>query len=344
MENFNRDCIWRVRDGSQIDIWEDAWVPTSPTRKIVMPHGHVLLSKLLVRDVFWSIDANRILEIPIAPTGMEDFVAWHHTKNGLFSVHSAYHAEWDYQFGRKERNCLGARRTQISRVWEKLWHLCVPAKIKIYGWRALHGLVPCLGILANRHISTVSGCPVCAAGCEDIMHVLFTCQRAQQVWEAGAIALEHIICNTDVWDPLGGIGMPELVLTGAWYIWWERRQLVHDEAIQSPHRSAMANGALTANYWRASKKKAKVKNIGWTKPTEEFLKINVDAAFDIDEGRGSIGAVIRDSHGKFLVAACHEVPFASDAMMAEAYALRKVSFWLSILVAQSLLSNQTICR
>ncbi|XP_014755959.1 uncharacterized protein LOC104584065 [Brachypodium distachyon] len=356
MENFNRGCIWRVEDGSQIDIWEDAWVPTSPTRKIVMPRGHVLLSKvldlinpatgrwdeLLVRDVFWSIDANRILEIPIAPTGMEDFVAWHHTKNGLFSVCSAYHVEWDYQFGRKERNCLGAGRSQISPVWEKFWHLRVPAKIKIYGWRALHGLVPCLGILANRHISTVSGCLVCAAGCEDIMHVLFTCQQAQQVWEclgikhiiddivaldrAGVIALEHIICNTDVWDPLGGIGMPELVLTGAWYIWWERRQLVHDEAIQSPHRSAMAIGALTANYWRASKKKAKVKNIGWTKPTEKFLKINVDATFDIDEGCGSIGAVICDSHGKFLVVACHEVPFALDVMMAEAYALRKGLF------------------
>jgi hypothetical protein len=54
----------------------------------------------LIRENFWSIDANRILEIPIAPLGMQDFVAWHLTKTGLFTVRSAYHAEWEYQFGR----------------------------------------------------------------------------------------------------------------------------------------------------------------------------------------------------------------------------------------------------
>jgi hypothetical protein len=37
---------------------------------------------------------------------MEDFVAWQHIQNGLFTVKSAYHAEWDYQFRRKEKGTL----------------------------------------------------------------------------------------------------------------------------------------------------------------------------------------------------------------------------------------------
>jgi hypothetical protein len=126
-------------------------------------------------------------------------------------------------------------RSEISLVWKKLWKLSIPAKVKIFGWRALHGLIPCFGILANQHIITNSGCPVCLVGCEDIMHTLFTCMRAKKIWEklgllsviedvvsidrAGAIALEHIICTMGTWDSLGGIGLPEIILTGAWYIW-----------------------------------------------------------------------------------------------------------------------------
>jgi hypothetical protein len=40
----------------------------------------------LIRENFWTIIANRILEIPIAPLGMQDFVAWHLTKTSLFTV------------------------------------------------------------------------------------------------------------------------------------------------------------------------------------------------------------------------------------------------------------------
>jgi hypothetical protein len=37
---------------------------------------------------------------------------------------------------------------------EKIWKLNIPAEIKIFGWRALHGFIPCLGVLANIHIAT----------------------------------------------------------------------------------------------------------------------------------------------------------------------------------------------
>jgi hypothetical protein len=99
MQTFNRGCIWHVGNGEQIDIWKDSWIQTSPTKKVYTPRGGILINKVddlinpvtgrwdedLVRELFWSIDATRILEILIAPSGMEDFVAWHHTKNGFFS-------------------------------------------------------------------------------------------------------------------------------------------------------------------------------------------------------------------------------------------------------------------
>ena len=102
LECFKKGYIWRVGDGSQINIWEDHWIPTSHNLKVMTPRGHNLLSKVedlidpatgnwdedLVKDLFWEVDANRILQIPLIQ-GREDVVAWHHTQNGYFSVGSA---------------------------------------------------------------------------------------------------------------------------------------------------------------------------------------------------------------------------------------------------------------
>lgn len=43
LNTFKRGNIWRVGAGDMIDIWEDHWIPRSPTHMIFTPKGHVLL-------------------------------------------------------------------------------------------------------------------------------------------------------------------------------------------------------------------------------------------------------------------------------------------------------------
>jgi hypothetical protein len=43
----------------------------------------------LVCAIFWQEDAEVILSIPVHE-GMDDMIAWHYNKNGIFSVKSAY--------------------------------------------------------------------------------------------------------------------------------------------------------------------------------------------------------------------------------------------------------------
>jgi hypothetical protein len=112
----------------------------------------------LIQDIFWPIDAHRIMQIPLTPD-REDFVAWHYSKVGLFSVRSAYYCQWNYKFGRGNRNESIAEGAN-NPVWEKLWSLEVPSKIKFFGWRVLHAMIPCRGVLANRHIGNLGGLPV----------------------------------------------------------------------------------------------------------------------------------------------------------------------------------------
>ena len=61
-------------------------------------------------------------------------------------------------------------------------------------------------------------------------------------------------------------GRAELILTGCWYIWWQRRQRAHGEDIQNYPRSALSIAAITTNYSIASDKGAMI-NQGWKKPS-----------------------------------------------------------------------------
>ena len=44
------------------------------------------------------IDAERILQIPLFHVETEEYVAWHLTRSGIFSVHSAYYKQWEVNY------------------------------------------------------------------------------------------------------------------------------------------------------------------------------------------------------------------------------------------------------
>jgi hypothetical protein len=184
------------------------------------------------------------MQIPIR-SGREDLEASHYNRSGMFSVKSAYHCPWEYKFGARSIQ-VPASTASRNWLWKCLWKLKTPTKIKIFGWRAIKGLLPCRAILANRHIGDSGGCLVCQAGAKDIKHMIFTCERARQVWRSlrikekiqrliitdrsGSVILEEILTRDDQIQNLE-VGFAELVIIAAWYIWWERRQLVHGETI-----------------------------------------------------------------------------------------------------------------
>jgi hypothetical protein len=50
---------------------------------------NLLVHKLIhgmrnTQEIFWPIDAQRILKIPLARGMMDDFVSWHYSKTGIF--------------------------------------------------------------------------------------------------------------------------------------------------------------------------------------------------------------------------------------------------------------------
>jgi hypothetical protein len=42
IQTFKKGHIWRVGDGSNISIWDDPWIPSSPSRKVLLLRGEIL--------------------------------------------------------------------------------------------------------------------------------------------------------------------------------------------------------------------------------------------------------------------------------------------------------------
>ena len=137
---------------------------------------------------------------------------------------------------------------------------------------------------------------------------------------SGSVIMEEIIRRNQMLTHLDNVGFAELILTGGWYLWWERRLKVHGEEVQSFARSAMSIMVLTLNYKNATKKEVQVKE-GWKKPAENYVKLNVDASFSEATGTGATGAIIRDHTGQAIALAQRFLQHVGDAPMAEAFAL-----------------------
>ena len=82
----------------------------------------------LVRQTLWPIDAQRVLAIPLPMRNMPNFNAWSHTKNGKFTVRSAYLEEWNQQHGKKLEHANGMGRTSVIPIWGMIWKTILPGK------------------------------------------------------------------------------------------------------------------------------------------------------------------------------------------------------------------------
>ncbi|GKB50563.1 RNA-directed DNA polymerase, eukaryota [Tanacetum coccineum] len=69
-----------------------------------------------------------------------------------------------------------------SQVIETRWVRFVPIKVNIFIWRARQDCLPTRVNLVRRGINVDSCvCPICSSGEDEINHILFRCDLAQQV-------------------------------------------------------------------------------------------------------------------------------------------------------------------
>jgi hypothetical protein len=152
VELLKEGLIWRIGDGTQINLLSDPWLPRNGSRLPITPRRQNLLTKVhelidpatgvwdegLVRDTLWEVDANVVLKIPIKED-FNDFVAWHYDNKGIFTVKSGYHLYMTVNYP----NTPGVSGDGEALVqWKIIWDLPVVPKIKQFMWRLAHNSLP----------------------------------------------------------------------------------------------------------------------------------------------------------------------------------------------------------
>ena len=108
---------------------------------------------------------------------------------------------------------------------------------------------------------------------------------------------------------------------GAWYIWWQRREVVNGGSIAPPKLTSFSIQALTLNY-KGAAMGTLPKEVTWSKPKAGTYKLNVDACF-FPNGIGASGAVVRNDRCEALAGTGDVLNNLLDAATAEAIALKK---------------------
>ena len=136
-ELIKKGLVWRVGNGGKIRIWEDRWL-LSPVFKIVSPptllNPNATVDQLIDGDLRWwnndllgtiflADEVQMIQKIPISCTNQEDVLIWRGTKNGVFSVRTAYYMQMEMA-SRNEAACLESGKQNL--VWKRIWSLSVP--------------------------------------------------------------------------------------------------------------------------------------------------------------------------------------------------------------------------
>jgi hypothetical protein len=102
-------------------------------------------------------------------------LVWSCTKNGEFTVRSAYHLAKD-KFEVDRGSC--SNRDSNRTLWKAIWSIKAPRAAKIFLWKACSDIIPTKEKLYNKKITLDPLFPICNLEIETTVHALWSCPSA----------------------------------------------------------------------------------------------------------------------------------------------------------------------
>ena len=253
---LRKGCCWRVGSGSSIRVLSDKWLPHHPSNKILAPPNEVgedwLVSELidwnnfqwdysLIDKAFSKYDAEAIYRIPLSKRYVPDVMVWMHNKNGRYSVRSGYHTARKLLRESKQEG-EGSNLRASSDVWARIWKLYIPTKIKVFMWQACHDILPTYEKLQQQRIIKNDLCPICNRVPKTILHAVWECAAAQDVWAGCShrllqkgltVQVSVLRLMEDLLNKLP-LDLLEFFMVLCWLLWHRRNRVVHGGILQDP--------------------------------------------------------------------------------------------------------------
>ncbi|KAK4393442.1 hypothetical protein Sango_1815000 [Sesamum angolense] len=191
MNLFRSGCRWRIGTGHSVSIWEDPWIPRTPSFRVITPRPrNVLVSQVselidadlrvwnesLVNSLFWPEDRDLILQIPYAWLAQRTYLSG--------TIHLMVCSQSGVLI---TLHLLGPVQRALVRfggrqLWSKIWQAHMPNKAKVFIWRAIRNILPTANNLHKRMPQEVFYCPLCEETMETPLHTFLRCSFARQVW------------------------------------------------------------------------------------------------------------------------------------------------------------------
>uniref|UniRef100_A0A803PUH4 Reverse transcriptase n=1 Tax=Cannabis sativa TaxID=3483 RepID=A0A803PUH4_CANSA len=182
---------WRVGNGRTVRIWEDKWIPR-PNDTITYRHTdlapNTTIHKLLTEEGDWKTDMIHayfhkddipwILGTPV-DIQEEDVLTWPLSSKGHYLVKSGYRVA-------RELNVCPTRCSNMDQIkawWKMWWHLQLPPRIKLFGWKLCHNWLPAKSNLIHRGMQIDPVCHLCGTYVESLPHAIWSCAKAKEVWK-----------------------------------------------------------------------------------------------------------------------------------------------------------------
>jgi hypothetical protein len=339
-------AVWRISSGQTTKIWGDRWVPGVTSCRIssdrhYFPENAKVANlidptlgtwkKAVIEHIFSPIEAQQILGLPLGSPASKDTLYWPFTPSGKFSVRSAYHMLMNSD--QHPPPLAHPNRTDCG-VWQDIWSLNTPPKIRHFLWRAYRESLPTKKNLKFRHIPVDPGCPECPHAEEDALHSLWGCQVVVPLWaKVGPFRdlqalpfssfgdlLYHVLTKLDEHHQL-------LFAVQAWLVWFHRNKgrVEHkwDDIDSLGSRAAIIIQDHLTHHSKTESTTLPTPTTHWKPPDRGTWKLNFDGAMRKDIGAAGVGVVVRDHQGQAIAAFTKRFHLPQTPAMIEALAARE---------------------
>ncbi|CAM8940146.1 unnamed protein product [Rhodiola kirilowii] len=236
---------------------------------------------------------------------------WKGHDSGEFSVRSAYSLL--KSLSELPQTNLKGEQASYDRThafWRRIWRLNVQPKVKLFAWRLYHNFLPSADNLTKKQCLTERECQICGWKRETTIHTVLQCWWAKAFWESSRFNHDFSTCTFSypgdwLWYCVSNFPDQELafILNGAMQIWFNRNLVVTGKRNLNPFTEAAAMEEAVLWSQRPEHSFVVTSLVGegkWKPPEKDFVKINVDGAWDRETGKAGIGLCCRVETGVWL--------------------------------------------
>ncbi|KAL8149291.1 hypothetical protein AgCh_006337 [Apium graveolens] len=332
---------WVLGDGKEISICKDRWFQGKVDFRVEDNHMNIIRYEKVcsyfhpnskVWDVqkverdFHAEDSKLILQTRIPQIEVANRLAWTGSHKGIYTVKTGYRF-W-------EASNVNRDNMIESQGWTKLWNLQLPHKTKVFLWRFCRNNIPVRKLLRSKGVVITIMCPMCGVDIEHLRHLFCECPFAVECWSKSALNVDmQDIESASTWlldtirrENADTVQNMVVVLSGIWFV---RNKKVWESKDLTPTITMALSTKMVQEWEEANKCRSRSSHrqsdlatdeqVKWQPPEVLFYKLNVDASLYSGEFMFSLGLVVRDANGHFIVG--KNMRFAGERSVMEAETL-----------------------